>query len=122
MNPSTVLHRLALVGALAATALVAPVAAAQAPGKPAAQPKPFAAGDAALGKTLVDNDCVACHAKRFGGDADAIYLRPDRRVHTPEQLLAQVRMCNTQLGKSYFPEEEEHVAAYLNLKYYKFPP
>ena len=51
--------------------------------------------------------------------------RPDTywpESRTPEQLLAQVRACNTQLGKNYFPEEEEHVAAYLNLKYYKFPP
>jgi hypothetical protein len=24
------------------------------------------------------------------------------------------------LGKGYFPEEEEHIAAYLNLQFYKF--
>jgi hypothetical protein len=49
-----------------------------------------------------------------------MYLRADRKVRTPEQLMAQVRTCNVQLGTNYFPEEEEHVAAYLNLQYYKF--
>ena len=87
----------------------------------AQQPKVLAHGDIAAGKTLVDRDCVACHAQRFG-DAATIYTRPDRRVRTPEQLLAQVRYCNVQLKSGYFPEEEEHVAAYLNATYYKFAP
>ena len=86
------------------------------------QPQPFQAGDPAQGKVLVDRDCNACHAKRYGGDPDAIYLRPDHRVHTPQQLLAQVQTCSTQLNKAYFPEEEAHVAAYLNLRYYHFKP
>jgi mono/diheme cytochrome c family protein len=74
------------------------------------------------GKALVDKDCVGCHAQRFGGDPDRMYLRPDRRVKTPAQLLAQVQACNTNLGKGYFPEEEEHIAMYLNLEFYKFAP
>jgi hypothetical protein len=41
-------------------------------------------------------------------------------VHNPEQLLAQVRYCNAQLGSGYFPDEEAHVAAYLNKQYYHF--
>ena len=86
------------------------------------QPKPFAKGDPAVGKTMNDKDCVGCHARRFDGDADKMYLRSDRKVQTPAQLVAQIAMCNTQLGTSYFPEEEEHVAAYLNLQYYKFKP
>ena len=87
-----------------------------------AQPRAFAAGDPALGKTLSDKDCVACHVRRFDGDADAIYLREDHKVRTPEQLMAQIAYCNTQLSTNYFPEEEAHVAAYLNLRYYKFKP
>ncbi len=87
-----------------------------------AQPAPFAKGDPAQGKPLVERDCVACHARRMQGDADRMYLRPDRRVHTPQQLLAQVSYCNSQLGTSYFPEDEEHVAAYLNERYYRFKP
>jgi mono/diheme cytochrome c family protein len=86
------------------------------------QPGPFAAGDPGAGEPIVRKDCIRCHASRFDGDADRIYLRPERKVRTPAQLMAQVRTCNVQLGTSYFPEEEEHVAAYLNLRYYKFKP
>ena len=86
------------------------------------QPAPFRAGDTKAGKTMVDRDCIACHAQRFAGDPDQMYRRSDRRVKTPAQLLAQVQGCNVNLGKSYFPEEEEHIAAYLNLEFYKFKP
>ncbi len=86
------------------------------------QPAPFRAGDTQAGRTMVDRDCVACHAQRFAGDPDRMYRRADRRIKTPAQLLAQVQACNTNLGKGYFPEEEEHIAAYLNLEFYKFKP
>jgi hypothetical protein len=86
------------------------------------QPAPFRAGDTKAGKAMVDRDCVSCHAQRFAGDPDQMYRRTDRRVKTPTQLLAQVQGCNTNLGKGYFPEEEEHIAAYLNLEFYKFKP
>ena len=99
---------------LAAALLVAPPALAQ-------QPKALAHGDAVAGKALADKDCVACHVQRFG-DATTIYTRADRKVRTAEQLLAQVQFCNVDLKTGYFPEEEEHVAAYLNLTYYKFKP
>jgi hypothetical protein len=79
------------------------------------------AGDAKLGQAIVDKDCHACHVRRFG-DKDAAYTRLDRRVQTPAQLRAQIAFCNTQLGTGYFPDEEEHIAAYLNLRYYKFSP
>jgi cytochrome c553 len=87
-----------------------------------AQPAPFAAGNAQTGRAMVDRDCVGCHAQLFAGDADQIYRRTERRVKTPAQLLAQVQACNVNLGKGYFPEEEEHIAAYLNLEFYKFAP
>jgi mono/diheme cytochrome c family protein len=86
------------------------------------QPKSFADGDPAAGKVLSDKDCVACHARRYDGDASRIYLRSDRRVKTPEQLLAQIQYCSTELRTQYFPDEEAHVAAYLNVTYYKFAP
>lgn len=99
----------ALMAALAATSALAQK-----------QPPPFAAGDATAGKALVDRDCVGCHAAKFAGDPDRMYTRPDHRVKTPAKLLAQVQACNTNLAKGYFPEEEEHIAAYLNLQFYKF--
>jgi cytochrome c5 len=86
------------------------------------QPAPFATGDAKTGKTLVERDCVSCHAAKFPGDPDRMYTRADHRVKTPAKLLAQVQACNTNLAKGYFPEEEEHIAAYLNLEFYKFAP
>jgi cytochrome c5 len=86
------------------------------------QPVPFKTGDTKAGKTLVDRDCVGCHAARFAGDPDQMYRRADRRIKTPGALLAQVQACNANLGKNYFPEEEEHIAAYLNLEFYKFKP
>jgi hypothetical protein len=87
----------------------------------AAQPKPFEHGDPQQGEILVDKDCHACHVRRFG-DKDRIYTRADRRVKSPAQLGAQIAVCNTELGAGYFPEDEEHIAAYLNLRYYKFAP
>ena len=80
----------------------------------------FKNGDAKLGEAMATRDCVACHARRFDGDADRIYLRADRKVRTPTQLVAQIRYCNTELGAGYFPDEEEHLAAYLNKRYYHF--
>ena len=67
-------------------------------------------------------NCIGCHARRFNGEPDRMYTRAERKVRSPEQLLAQVRVCNAELAKNYFPEEEEHVAAYLNLHFYRFKP
>ncbi len=80
----------------------------------------FRNGDAKLGEPIASRDCVACHARRFEGNADRIYLRADRKVRSAAQLMAQIRYCNTELGAGYFPEEEEHIAAYLNRQYYHF--
>ena len=86
----------------------------------AQQPAPFAKGDVQLGQKLVDKDCQSCHASKFGGDPDAIYLRKDHRVKSASQLLSQVTMCNTQLNSGFFPDDEKDVAAYLNQHYYHF--
>ena len=86
----------------------------------AASANPFAGSDPKIGKKLVDQSCIACHAAKFGGDGSKIYTRPNHKVKTPEQLRAQVSACSTQLDKSWFPEEEAHVAAYLNQSYYHF--
>ena len=111
MNPLRVLALLACL----ACALVATMALAQ-PGKSSH------AGDAAAGGALHDKDCVACHVRRVGGDGTAMYTRPDRKVTSAAKLEAQVAACNSQLATGYFPEEEAHIAAYLNLRHYKFGP
>ncbi len=85
-------------------------------------PEPFAHGDPKIGKMLDEKDCESCHARRFEGHPEQMYLRPEHHVHTPRELAAQVAYCNSQLGTGLFPEEEEHVEAYLNLPYSKFKP
>ena len=81
---------------------------------------PFPQGDAVIGKAMVEKNCIACHASRFGGDGSEIYTREDHRVKSPPALIAQIRSCNTNLGLKWFEDEELHVASYLNKTYYKF--
>ena len=111
MTPAMKLRVLALLVSLAC-ALVATLALAQA--------KPPHAADVAAGAALHDKDCVACHVRRVGGDGTAMYTRGERKVTSLEKLKAQVAVCNAELSTGYFPDEEEHVAAYLNLRYYRF--
>ena len=65
--------------------------------------------------------CELCHHNRTLGDAKAVYLRKDRKVTSLEKLKAQVTACTTQLNLGLFPDDEEHIVAYLNETYYKFP-
>jgi len=81
---------------------------------------PFAEGDFNIGKSMVEKQCIACHAERFGGDGSAIYTRENRLVKSSRGLLAQIRNCNTMLDLKWFEDEELHVANYLNKTYYKF--
>jgi mono/diheme cytochrome c family protein len=84
-------------------------------------PLAHAAGDPAEGKKLVaEKNCETCHHNKTLGDASAIYLRKDRKVTSWESLKARVALCNTELNLQLFPEDEEHIAAYLNQTYYKF--
>lgn len=85
-----------------------------------ASAEPFAGGDPAIGKSLVEKNCINCHATKYGGDGSAIYTRDNRLVKSSKGLLAQIRNCNTMLGLKWFEDEELHVASYLNKTYYKF--
>lgn len=79
------------------------------------------AADPAEGKKLVaEKKCENCHNNITMGDAKAVYLRKDRRVGSLEKLKTQVGMCNSQLNLQLFPEDEDHIVAYLNETYYKF--
>ncbi len=83
---------------------------------------PFPKADPAAGaKLYTEAKCGGCHVQRVGGDGSAMYTRPDRRVKSADALIKQVRFCTTQLNTQWFPDEEEHVAAWLNQRYYKFP-
>ena len=80
-----------------------------------------AAGDPVEGARLVaEKHCETCHANKTMGDARAIYTRKDRKVSTLEKLKARVALCNSELGLQMFPDEEEHVVAFLDREYYHF--
>ena len=80
-----------------------------------------AAADPAQGRKLVEEKkCEACHDSKTMGDAKAVYLRKDRRVTSFEKLKAQVALCNSELNLQLFPDEEEHIVAYLDEAYYRF--
>jgi mono/diheme cytochrome c family protein len=81
---------------------------------------PAADGDPAAGKALHDKSCISCHASMYGGDGSGIYTRADRKTETAQQLAARVSACNANTGAGWFPEDEAHVAAYLNQQFYKF--
>src|SRR5688572_8708535 len=81
----------------------------------------LAQGDAAAGRKLVEEKkCELCHHNKTYGDAKAIYLRKDRKVTSWEKLKAQVAACNSELNLQMFPDDEGHVAEFLNQTYYKF--
>lgn len=84
--------------------------------------RPAHAADIARGKQLVNDNCIHCHASMFGGDGSAIYTRPDRRIHSLEQLSHQVHRCKTSLGVSWPEAQIADVVAYLNKTYYHFKP
>jgi mono/diheme cytochrome c family protein len=79
-----------------------------------------AAGDPKLGKPLHDKQCVACHVKLLGGDGSAMYTRKPRRFNNAVALGQRVAACSAQTNAGWFPDDEAHVAAWLNQTYYKF--
>ncbi len=83
----------------------------------------FAAPDLANGKTIDQQKCYACHAKKTGfGNGDMIYTRSDSKVKSLANLKRMVSMCNSELRLDLFPEDEADVTAYLNQQFYKFKP
>ncbi len=97
------------IRAAACLALLVPVAAIAAP-------------DAAKGRKLVQaHKCEACHQNKVDGPVGTIYLRKDRRVTSWSKLKSQVAACNSMLNIGLFPDDEEHIAAFLNETYYKLP-
>ncbi|MCU7852453.1 MAG: cytochrome c [Candidatus Thiodiazotropha sp. (ex Monitilora ramsayi)] len=71
------------------------------------------AADVQQGHELVETNCVRCHGSE-------IYTRPDRRVTSLPGLHKQVRFCEQMLGLTWFDEDVDNTATYLNQEYYKF--
>ncbi len=86
----------------------------------AQQPAIYQGADLKLGQKLIaDNQCVACHQKKVGGDGSAIY-KPAGRINNAGLLRGMVEQCNTEMNLSLFPDEVTAVAAVLNRDYYHF--
>ena len=87
----------------------------------AAHAAPFPKGNPQTGKRLFDQaKCGACHDSLMGGDGNRIFTRPEHKVRDSQALLRMVRFCVNQSGAQIFPEDIEHIAAYLNQQFYKF--
>jgi hypothetical protein len=83
----------------------------------------LATPDIANGKTIDQQKCYSCHAKKTGfGNGDMIYTRADGKVKSMSDLKRMVSLCNTQLRLDLFPEDELDVIAFLNQQFYKFKP
>lgn len=87
----------------------------------AAHADPFPKANPQTGKRLFDEaGCGACHNSLMGGDGGRIFTRPEHKVRDAQGLLKMVRFCVSQTGAQIFPEDMEHIAAYLNQQFYKF--
>ena len=73
----------------------------------------FADADINKGKALLKENCYACH------DND-IYVRKNRIVDSYSRLEQRVRFCSVQRNLTWFDEDIENVAAYLNKEFYHF--
>lgn len=62
---------------------------------------------------FVQEKCTRCHT-------DSVYSRPDRRMKSMDQLEAQVRRCDANVGTTLFDEEISAVVKFLDDQYYQF--
>lgn len=69
--------------------------------------------DVAHGKTLVDKKCMGCHDNRQ-------YTRPNRIVHTYEDLRGRVEFCDSASNANFSFDDLDDVVEYLNVNFYKF--
>jgi mono/diheme cytochrome c family protein len=71
------------------------------------------AADVGRGHELINTHCQRCHGSE-------VYTRAERRVTSLPGLHKQVRRCEQMLGLTWFDEDIENAATYLNQEYYKF--
>jgi len=70
-------------------------------------------GDAANGKKLHNQQCVACHDT-------SVYTRANRRVRSVEALVGQVQGCVHQTGAKLDRDQVNDVIRYLDEAFYEF--
>jgi len=69
--------------------------------------------DVAHGKALVDKKCMGCHDNRQ-------YTRPNRIIHTYEDLRGRVEFCDSASNANFSFDDLDDVVEYLNVNFYKF--
>lgn len=81
---------------------------------------PFPEGNAQVGQKMFEQyNCTRCHTAMMGGDGSGIFTRPNRKVNTPGELIAQIGVCGGNVDANFTLQDKQHLAAYLN-RYYKF--
>ena len=71
------------------------------------------ASDPANGKMLYDKHCTTCHDT-------SVHTRPNRIIHTYEDLENRVKFCDTASNAHFTPAQIADVVDHLNATYYKF--
>jgi len=74
---------------------------------------PATAADIENGDDLHFENCTGCHQEE-------IYTQDNRNVRSMERLVLQVRFCKDTLELSWFDEDVDDVAGFLNQAYYRF--
>ena len=74
---------------------------------------PVLAVDLENGKSLHDENCLRCHD-------ESKYLRKNRIIKNFQQLHERIRQCELTTELTWFDEEVDDVAAYLNNQFYHF--
>lgn len=64
--------------------------------------------------------CAPCHKSTLPGAPNAVYTRPQRRVHSYDQLVPEVRKWVTAAGLRWSDAEVARMATYLNQQYYRY--
>ena len=62
---------------------------------------------------LMQEHCISCHGSE-------VYTREDRRVGSLAALHTQVRMCEQNLGLTWFDDQIDAVTNLLNTQFYRF--
>jgi len=65
------------------------------------------------GEVLHKKNCMSCHDNRQ-------YTRPNRIIHTFEDLRARVEFCDTASKAHFSSDDLNDVVEYLNVNFYKF--
>lgn len=69
--------------------------------------------DAKHGQKIYETKCTGCHDTR-------VHTRPNRIVHTYEDLVNRVRFCDTNAKTNFKESDILDVSEYLNNEFYKF--